>query len=164
MKAPASKIVNLPQAIQIVQDLRVKGLKTVFTNGCFDILHKGHVSYLFEARSLGDFLIVGLNADTSVQALEKSPARPLQNQDSRAFVMASLACVDLVVIFDEPTPFNLINALVPHILVKGADYKKEDIVGYSTVVENGGDVVTIPFIEGYSTSAIERKIIAAHQS
>lgn len=134
-----------------------KNEKVVFTNGCFDILHRGHVSYLQSARSLGDFLIVGVNSDRSVSSL-KGPTRPIQNEADRLFILAGLECVDAVVLFDEDTPIHLIEHLLPNILVKGGDYIIEDIVGYEVVMKNGGLVTTLPFVEGKSTSNIVKKM------
>jgi D-glycero-beta-D-manno-heptose 1-phosphate adenylyltransferase len=135
-----------------------QGKKIVFTNGCFDILHQGHIDYLSKAADLGDLLIIGLNTDQSVRKI-KGKSRPIQDEDSRAMVLASLGFVDVVVFFGEETPYNLIKTTQPDILVKGADYKPEDIVGYDIVNGKGGKVVTIDFLEGYSTSAIEKKIL-----
>ncbi len=129
----------------------------MFTNGCFDLLHLGHVDYLEKARNLGDRLIVGLNTDSSVGRF-KGPERPLQDQNSRARVLAALQFVDLVVFFDEDTPQNLISELVPNILVKGSDYLAENIVGADVVKKNGGVVKTIDFVPGYSTTRIVEKI------
>jgi rfaE bifunctional protein nucleotidyltransferase chain/domain len=137
---------------------RFQNKKTVFTNGCFDILHLGHIDYLSKARKLGDILIVGLNTDASVSAL-KGSHRPLQNEISRAIILTSLRFVDVVVFFGESTPLALIETTRPDILVKGADYKPAEIVGYDIVTSYGGNVVTIPFLEGYSTTAIEQKIL-----
>ncbi len=131
----------------------------VFTNGCFDILHLGHIDYLTKAAQLGTKLIVGINTDASVKRLNKGDSRPLQNENARALIMASLRCVDAVVLFDEDTPLQLITAITPNILVKGGDYVPQNIVGYSHVIAHGGKVLTIPFLEGYSTTAIEQKII-----
>lgn len=139
------------------------GKRLVFTNGCFDIMHAGHVAYLQEAAGLGDFLLVAVNSDDSIRRLEKSPARPLQNEFSRSRVMAALSCVDAVIVFDEDTPIELIADVMPDVLVKGADYKIEDIVGAKEVLANGGDVKTIAFLPGYSTSAIEKKILEANR-
>ncbi len=133
--------------------------KIVFTNGCFDIIHAGHIDYLEKASQLGDFFIVAINSDDSVRRLEKSPARPLQSEYSRTRVMASFSFVDAVVIFDEDTPKQIIETITPDILVKGGDYNIQDIVGYEWVTKNGGTVTTIPFLEGYSTTAIEMKIL-----
>jgi len=137
---------------------RFQGKKIVFTNGCFDILHLGHIDYLAAASELGDLLIIGLNTDQSVSKI-KGSNRPLQDEISRAFVLASLGFVDVVVLFGEDTPYNLIKTTQPDILVKGADYKPEDIVGYDIVKNKGGEIVTIEFLEGYSTTAIEKKIL-----
>ena len=137
---------------------RFQGKKIVFTNGCFDILHLGHIDYLSAASELGDLLIIGLNTDQSVSKI-KGNNRPLQDEVSRAFVLASLGFVDAVVFFGEDTPYNLIKSIQPNFLVKGADYKPEDIVGYDIVKNKGGEIVTIEFLEGYSTTAIERKIL-----
>ncbi|MFA5971817.1 MAG: D-glycero-beta-D-manno-heptose 1-phosphate adenylyltransferase [Lentimicrobiaceae bacterium] len=135
-----------------------QGKKIVFTNGCFDILHLGHIDYLSAASELGDLLIIGLNTDQSVSKI-KGNNRPLQDEISRAFVLASLGFVDAVVFFGEDTPYNLIKSIQPDILVKGADYKPEDIIGYDIVKNKGGEIVTIEFLEGYSTTAIEKKIL-----
>lgn len=131
----------------------------VFTNGCFDIVHLGHIDYLTKAAQLGTKLIVGINTDASVKRLNKGDSRPLQDQNARALIMASMRCVDAVVLFDEDTPLQLITAITPSILVKGGDYVAANIVGYSHVIAHGGKVLTIPFLEGYSTTAIEQKII-----
>lgn len=155
-----SKIYNDAQAIESqISKWKTNGNIIVFTNGCFDILHKGHISYLASSAALGDKLIIGLNSDASVQRQNKSPNRPLQQEDSRAHVLASLAYVDGVVLFQEDTPFDLIKSILPNVLVKGADYKIEDIVGAKEVLNHGGTVKTIEFIQGYSTSAIEQKIL-----
>lgn len=130
-----------------------QGLKVVFTNGCFDILHRGHVEYLSKAADKGDVLVVGLNTDASVKRL-KGEGRPVNNEEARAMVLASLSFVDAVVLFDEDTPYELIKAVRPDVLVKGADYKKEEIVGYDIVTSYGGTVETIPLVEGYSSTKI----------
>ncbi len=135
-----------------------QGKKIVFTNGCFDILHLGHIDYLSKAKDLGGLLIIGLNTDESVRRI-KGNNRPIQDEISRAMVLASLGFVDFVVFFGEDTPYNLIKITQPDILVKGADYKPEDIVGYDIVKNKGGEIVTIEYLEGYSTSAIEKRIL-----
>lgn len=135
-----------------------QGKKLVFTNGCFDILHLGHIDYLAAASELGDLLIIGLNTDQSVRKI-KGNNRPIQDEISRAFVLASLGFVDAVVFFGEDTPYNLIKTTQPDVLVKGADYKPEDIVGYDIVKNKGGEIVTIELLEGYSTTALENKIM-----
>lgn len=149
-------------AAKRAQSLRESGKTIVFTNGCFDILHAGHVQYLNEAAALGHYFILGLNTDASVQRLDKSPSRPLQSQESRSLVVASLGFVDAVVLFDEDTPEALIREINPHILVKGADYQIEQIAGAPFVLSQGGSVKTIALREGFSTTAIEKKILRAH--
>lgn len=141
----------------LVARLRAAGKTIVFTNGVFDLLHPGHVRYLQRARALGDALIVGMNADRSVRAI-KGPSRPITPEDERAEVLAALACVDAVVIFDADTPHDLIAALQPDILVKGADWAADAIVGRDIVEARGGKVVRIPVEQGYGTSAIIRSI------
>ena len=131
--------------------------KVVFTNGCFDILHLGHIDYLSKAKDLGDVLIIGLNTDLSVQRL-KGESRPVVNEYARAMLLASLHFVDAVVLFDEDTPYELIKVVQPNVLVKGSDYNEEDIVGYDIVKSNGGSIKTIDFLEGYSTSSIIEKL------
>ena len=127
--------------------------KVVFTNGCFDILHVGHITYLAKARQLGDLLVVGLNSDASVRRL-KGPDRPVNTQDARALVLAALEVVDYVVFFEEDTPYNIITTVKPDILVKGGDYEIDNIVGGDFVRARGGQVLTSPFVEGFSTSSI----------
>ena len=127
--------------------------KIVFTNGCFDILHRGHIEYLSQSRDRGAVLIIGLNSDASVNRI-KGEGRPVQDEMSRALVLASLRIVDAVVLFDEDTPYELIKLVKPDVLVKGADYTEDTIVGADIVRANGGEVVTIPIVEGYSTSKI----------
>lgn len=136
---------------------RFKDQKIVFTNGCFDILHRGHVEYLAKAASLADVLVVGLNTDSSVTRL-KGSSRPVQDETSRALILASLSFISKVVLFDEDTPYELIKYIQPDILVKGSDYKAEDIVGYDVVKAQKGEVVTIDLVDGYSTTAIVRKL------
>ena len=133
------------------------GLKIVFTNGCFDIIHYGHIDYLARAASLGGKLIIGLNTDASVSKL-KGPNRPIQDQQSRALILAAMQFVDAVILFDEETPQELISFLIPDILVKGSDYRIEQIVGADVVLNNGGKVETMDFVAGYSTSNIIEKI------
>lgn len=131
--------------------------RLVFTNGCFDLLHPGHVLYLHQARGLGDALVVGLNTDASVRRI-KGPERPLMEQDARAVVLAGLGCVDAVTLFDEDTPRDLIAALLPDVLVKGGDYAEADVVGGDAVREAGGEVRILPFVPGHSTTDIVRRI------
>lgn len=140
-----------------IDAMRDRGMKIVFTNGCFDILHKGHVSYLEGARRLGDCLVVGLNSDASVRRL-KGPSRPVNPVDARCRVLGALACVDYVVVFEEDTPYELISRIRPDVLVKGGDWSGRDIVGSDVVQSYGGRVVTLAFEEGYSTSWIIERI------
>ncbi len=135
---------------------RITG-RMVFTNGCFDILHQGHIQYLAQAAGLGDFLVIGLNSDPSVQRL-KGKNRPVQDQHTRALILASLRFVDFVVIFEEDTPDILIKTLMPDVLVKGGDYKPEDIVGFDTVTGNGGKVLCLDFLPGHSSTRIIEKL------
>ena len=134
-----------------------EGKKIVFTNGCFDIIHKGHVTYLNEAKKLGDILIIGLNSDASVKRL-KGPDRPINNELDRQYVMSQLKPVDFVEIFTEDTPLNLILKIKPKVLVKGGDWKIDQIVGGKEVIQNGGDVFSLNFVDGYSTTSIIQKI------
>ena len=151
------KIHTKNEIAELTTHLRAEGKKIVFTNGCFDIVHLGHVDYLEKARNLGDFLVVGLNTDSSVSRI-KGPARPVCDEKSRSRVMASFGFVDAVVFFDEPTPKELIEAIKPDILTKGKDYTIENIVGADFVINGGGKVETIQLIDGYSTSAVIHKI------
>jgi len=157
MEKSELKIVSLEYAKDVVQMWQKAGNRVVFTNGCFDLIHLGHVDYLEKARMLGDKLVIGLNTDDSVSRF-KGPERPLQDQQSRARVLAAMQFVDLVVFFDEDTPLKLISALVPNILVKGSDYLAENIVGADVVKHHGGMVKTIDFVPGYSTTRIVEKI------
>ena len=138
-------------------ELRRNRRKLVFTNGCFDILHAGHVSYLISARNLGDALMVGLNSDRSVSGL-KGPYRPVTPEQDRARILAALEAVDVVCLFDEENPARLIRQVMPDVLVKGGDYLPEKIVGYEEVTTNGGRVEVIPLLEGYSTTGLIQKI------
>ena len=151
------KIFTLPELLEQLQLWRNQGQKIVFTNGCFDLLHLGHVDYLEKARQLGDKLVLGLNTDESISSI-KGPNRPLQDEMSRARVMASLLFVDAVVLFDSDTPLELIKAVQPDVLVKGDDYAVEQIVGHEEVVKAGGEVKTVPLVTGYSTTNIVKKI------
>jgi len=148
-----TKILTKEQLSTLLHVQRFKGNKIVFSNGCFDILHRGHIEYLAKAANLGNCMVIGLNTDASVKRL-KGNSRPVQDQISRALVMASLRFVDYVVLFDEDTPYELIQFLKPDILVKGSDYKEDEIVGGDIVKQNGGKVVTIDLVDGYSTTSI----------
>ncbi|MBI3781444.1 MAG: D-glycero-beta-D-manno-heptose 1-phosphate adenylyltransferase [candidate division NC10 bacterium] len=159
----ADKVKGLKELVGIVRERRALGQRVVFTNGCFDLLHRGHTRLLQQARELGDLLIVGLNSDASVRSL-KGPSRPVLSQDERAELLSALASVDYVVIFEEADPGQTIAALQPDVLVKGADWAKEEVVGRDTVEGRGGRVVTIPLVEGSSTSGIIRRILEMARS
>ena len=149
--------VTLDQAVALVTRLRAAGQQIVFTNGVFDLLHPGHLRYLTQARALGDALIVGINSDQSVRT-NKGPGRPITPQEERAEVLAALGCVDAVVIFDGDTPHELIAALQPDVLVKGADWAADEIVGRDIVEARGGKVVRVPIEMGYTTTGIIERI------
>jgi len=149
---------NWIDAKKQVDKWKSTGLKVVFTNGCFDILHRGHVEYLTDAKACGDKLVTALNSDSSVRGL-KGDFRPIQSQDDRVAIIDALASVDLVVVFDEETPAEIVKTLIPDVLVKGGDYTPETIVGADTVTANGGEVKIISFRSGQSTSIIIEKII-----
>lgn len=140
-----------------VKKWHAAGEKIVFSNGCFDLIHRGHIDYLAKAAEMGTKLVLGLNTDASVSKL-KGPHRPIQDEQSRQFILSALAFVDAVTLFDEETPYELIKLVQPDVLVKGSDYKPENIVGYDVVMAKDGEVKTIDYIEGYSTSGIETKI------
>ena len=142
------------EAIDVVKRFRSRGMTIVFTNGVFDILHPGHVRYLQDARALGDVLIVGVNSDRSVRALGKGDARPIVPALERAEVLAALRCVDAAVVFDEDTPHEIVSALQPDVLVKGADWAEGTIIGADIVEELGGKVVRVPVVQGYSTTEL----------
>jgi len=146
-------ITTTDDLLKIINTAREQNQKIVFTNGCFDILHSGHCMYLNEAKKLGNLLIIGLNTDNSVKKI-KGDNRPINNQNDRAYVLAALRCVDFVVLFDEDTPLNLIKKIIPDVLVKGNDYEIHNIAGADVVLNNGGQVVTIPLLEGKSTTNI----------
>ena len=152
-----SKIVDIEDLSPLLTFWRFKNQKIVFTNGCFDILHKGHIEYLAEAANFGDVLIVGVNTDQSVKKL-KGHTRPVMDEESRALVLAALRVVTTVTLFNEETPYELIKTIKPNVLVKGADYQEKDIVGADIVKENGGEIVPVDLTEGYSTSTIIEKI------
>jgi rfaE bifunctional protein nucleotidyltransferase chain/domain len=152
----ADKILTYEQLPTVLANWRAVGERIVFTNGCFDLLHLGHVDYLEKARALGGRLVVGVNTDASVSVLK--PGRPLQDETSRARILAALAFVDAVVLFGEQTPLQLIEAVQPDILVKGDDYTIDGIVGHELVLARGGQVLTVPLVAGYSTTNIVKKI------
>lgn len=156
-----SKVISLAALKKILHSLKKQGKKIVFTNGCFDLVHYGHVSYLEKAKSLGDCLVIGLNTDASVRKL-KGPGRPLVHEHDRARVLSALEAVDFIVLFGDETPYRLIAEVQPHILVKGADYKVKDIVGSDIVTSAGGSVVRIPLEKGRSTTSLINKIIRTY--
>lgn len=158
-----NKVQSTSEAIQTLQQWRTQNCKIVFTNGCFDIIHLGHIDYLAKAASFGDKLVIGVNTDASV-SLIKGPARPINDQISRAMILASFSFVSLVIFFDEPTPYELIKMVQPDVLVKGADYKIEEIVGYDIVKAKGGMILTVDYLPGYSTSGIEQRILNNNKS
>ena len=145
------------KALDMIQQWKKEGKKIVFTNGCFDIIHVGHVLYLESARSLGDILIVGINSDISVRKLN-GLSRPINDELSRSYVLASLASVDAAIIFEEDDPLNVIKSICPDVLVKGGDWKPDQIIGGDFVTSQGGEVHSLPFVDGYSTTSIENKI------
>ena len=153
----SSKIYSEKSLKSQINIWRFQNKNIVFTNGCFDLLHLGHIDYLSKAKSLGDILIVGLNTDQSVTKI-KGKDRPITDQKSRSSILASLFFIDAVILFDEETPKELIELVQPDILVKGKDYKEEEIVGYDIVKSRGGQIITLDFLPGYSTSLIENKI------
>ena len=154
----ANKLSSREEAARWVRELQGRGLTVVFTNGCFDLLHPGHVAYLEEARSLGDALLVAVNTDASVRRLGKGGLRPVNPEADRARVLAALAAVDRVVLFEEDTPLELLTALQPDVLVKGGDYQLDEVVGREVVLARGGQVRVLPFRAGYSTSLLVERI------
>jgi len=152
------KIKTIETISQTIEDLKSKGKRIVFTNGCFDILHVGHIRYLEKAKSLGDILVVGLNSDRSVRTI-KGPDRPILPELERAEVLSGLWCVDFITLFNEPTPLELITSIKPNVLVKGGDWTKETTVGKEVVEGSGGEVIILPFVEGSSTTNIIETIL-----
>lgn len=152
-----AKIYQADQLRNTLNVWRLLDKKVVFTNGCFDLLHLGHIDYLSKAADLGDKLVIGLNSDASTSSL-KGPGRPITDETSRSTLLAALSFVDAIILFDEPTPFELIRWVQPDVLVKGADYTIDQIVGADLVLKSGGEVKSIEFLPGYSTSLIEKKI------
>ncbi|MBN2568030.1 MAG: D-glycero-beta-D-manno-heptose 1-phosphate adenylyltransferase [Deltaproteobacteria bacterium] len=157
------RIVSKERLKEELDRLKRKGSRIVFTNGCFDILHAGHVQYLNEARRFGDLLVVGLNSDRSVRLI-KGDARPVVAQNDRAYILVSLKAVDYVTIFDEDTPLDLIEYLEPHVIVKGGDWKEDMVVGGESVVKRGGIVKIIPLMEGRSTTNLIEKLLTAYKN
>ena len=158
MESYLIKIKTLQEAKAVCQGVKALGGRVVFTNGCFDLLHPGHTRYLHSSRELGDHLIVAVNSDRSVRSI-KDPKRPIFEEQVRAEMVAALHCVDTVVIFDEADPLNVIRFLIPDILVKGGDWSEETIIGADVVKSAGGEVKTIPFVSGFSTTSTIEKII-----
>jgi len=152
------KIKEREELRKIVEGLKSEGKQIVFTNGCFDLLHVGHIRYLEKAKEIGDILIVGVNSDRSVRMI-KGPERPILPEEERAEVLSGLGCIDYITLFDEPTPLELIAQLQPHVLVKGGDWTKENTVGREIVESSGGKVVILPFVEGHSTSNLIKTIL-----
>lgn len=156
------KIKTRKELLTIIEDLKAKGKRIVFTNGCFDLLHIGHVRYLEKARALGDVLVVGVNSDSSVRKL-KGPKRPVLPEEERAEILSGLGCVDYVTLFDEIDPLKLITSLQPDVLVKGGDWTKEQTVGKDVVERSGGEVVIIPFVKGASSSNLIETILKKYE-
>lgn len=158
-----AKVQSRSQLAETVAHWRSMGERIVFTNGCFDLLHYGHLHYLAEARDLGHRLVIGVNADASVSRL-KGPHRPIKDEQTRSLLLAAFECVDAVTIFEEETPLELIKTILPDVLVKGGDWKPEQIVGSDVVQANGGEVHSLPFVEGHSTTDLEAKILRSRES
>jgi D-beta-D-heptose 7-phosphate kinase/D-beta-D-heptose 1-phosphate adenosyltransferase len=156
------KIKERKELSRIIKNLKAKGKRIVFTNGCFDLLHIGHVRYLEKARALGDILVVGVNSDSSVQKI-KGPKRPLLPEEERAEILSGLGCVDYITLFNEVDPLKLITSLHPDVLVKGGDWTREEIVGREVVERCGGEVVIIPFVQGVSTSNLIEMILKRYE-
>ena len=161
-KDNVGKILERDPLIRTIQELKQAGQKIVFTNGCFDILHPGHISYLREARSLGDALVVGVNSDRSVREL-KGPQRPILSELERCLLLSGLESVSFVTVFDEPTPLALIQSVLPNVLVKGGDWNVTDIVGREEVEASGGIVTSLPYESGHSTSGIVERILSRYR-
>jgi D-glycero-beta-D-manno-heptose 1-phosphate adenylyltransferase len=158
MDEMSDKVLTSAQLVPLLDRARTQKKRIVFTNGCFDLLHVGHTRYLQAAKALGDILVVGVNSDSSVRSLNKSPDRPIVSESQRAEVLAALCCVDYVVMFTEPDPLNLITTLQPDVLVKGGDWAVERIVGRDVVERRGGTVRTIPLVPGMSTTTLIQRI------
>jgi D-beta-D-heptose 7-phosphate kinase/D-beta-D-heptose 1-phosphate adenosyltransferase len=156
------KIKTKEELQRIVDNFKAKGKRIVFTNGCFDLLHVGHIRYLEEAKTLGDILVVGINSDQSIRRI-KGPYRPILPEEERAEVLSGLGCVDYISIFDEADPLELISSLQPHILVKGGDWTKETTVGKEVVERSGGKVIILPFVQGASTSNLIEAILKRYE-
>ena len=156
------KIKETKTLLRIIKDLKAKGKRIVFTNGCFDLLHIGHIRYLEEAKALGDVLVIGVNSDSSVRKL-KGPQRPILPEEERTEILSGLGCVDYITLFDEIDPLKLITSLQPNVLVKGGDWTKEQTVGREVVERSGGEVVILPFVQGASTSNLIETILKKYE-
>jgi D-beta-D-heptose 7-phosphate kinase/D-beta-D-heptose 1-phosphate adenosyltransferase len=156
------KIKERKTLLRIIKNLKTKGKRIVFTNGCFDLLHIGHIRYLEEAKALGDVLVVGVNSDSSVRKL-KGPQRPILPEEERTEILSGLGCVDYITLFDEIDPLKLITSLQPNVLVKGGDWTKEQTVGREVVERSGGEVVILPFVQGASTSNLIETILKKYE-
>jgi D-beta-D-heptose 7-phosphate kinase / D-beta-D-heptose 1-phosphate adenosyltransferase len=156
------KIKERKELIRIIKDLKSKGKRIVFTNGCFDLLHLGHVRYLEKAKALGDILVVGVNSDSSVRKI-KGPKRPVLPEEERAEILSGLGCVDYITLFNEIDPLKLITSLHPNVLAKGGDWTKEQTIGREVVERSGGEVVIIPFVQGASTSNLIETILKRYE-
>jgi D-beta-D-heptose 7-phosphate kinase/D-beta-D-heptose 1-phosphate adenosyltransferase len=156
------KIKERKTLLRIIKNLKTKGKRIVFTNGCFDLLHIGHIRYLEEAKALGDVLVVGVNSDSSVRKL-KGPQRPILPEEERTEILSGLGCVDYITLFDEIDPLKLITSLQPNVLVKGGDWTKEQTVGREVVERSGGEVVIPPFVQGASTSNLIETILKKYE-
>jgi D-beta-D-heptose 7-phosphate kinase/D-beta-D-heptose 1-phosphate adenosyltransferase len=156
------KIKERKTLLRIIKNLKTKGKRIVFTNGCFDLLHIGHIRYLEEAKALGDVLVVGVNSDSSVRKL-KGPQRPILPEEERTEILSGLGCVDFITLFDEIDPLKLITSLQPNVLVKGGDWTKEQTVGREVVERSGGEVVILPFVQGASTSNLIETILKKYE-
>jgi len=163
MDEMSDKVLTSAELVPLLDRARTQKKRIVFTNGCFDLLHVGHTRYLQAAKALGDILVVGVNSDSSVRSLNKSPDRPIVSESQRAEVLAALCCVDYVVMFSEPDPLSLITMLQPDVLVKGGDWAVERIVGRDVVERRGGTVRTIPLVPGMSTTALIQRIRSPQQ-
>ena len=157
LESICNKIVTKEQALEIVNEWKKQSHSIVFTNGCFDIIHKGHVYYLAQTKDLGSKLVLGLNSDDSIKRL-KGENRPVKELESRALTLAAFECIDLIVPFSEDTPLDLISLLIPHILVKGSDYNESNIVGADIVKAHGGKIITVDFVKGFSRTNYFKKL------
>ena len=152
------KIKEVAAHTEVIKKLQTQGKRVVFTNGCFDLLHIGHARYLYDARQQGDYLIVAVNSDSSVKRLNKGDERPIVSEEQRMEMIAALEFVDAVALFDEDTPYEIVKELVPDVIVKGGDWKEDEIIGSDIVIAAGGKVKSLPFVDGFSTTDIVNKL------